>query len=342
MAIPVIYIDVVWLVNLLMDGVLLAVTCWIVKRPIRTRRLLFGAIFGAFYSLLIFVPSLSALTTWPGKAVASLLMVMLAIGQKNWLDLARTCVFFYFVSFLFAGAAIALNFAIPGVSIAKMTVVSNRSIQYTTTAASLALLVSIPICFALLKYVLRRMRQIRLREGLEYTVRISVAGQTCAFTGLIDSGNQLRDPVTRRPVCFVDCAAVQALLPKSLNEAIAKNADLVTALSEVTEAEWSGVFSLVPFRGAGGITQIAVAFRPNEVVLQRQNQILKVHETCLFALSPEKLSADHRFQAILHMELVTGDDEFEADLEHQGRQSEVANSTTAHLDTDSSKITGWR
>ena len=338
---PVIYIDVVWLVNFVMDGVLLVTTGWIMRRPIRTGRIVLGALIGACYSLLLFFPSLSGLTTWPGKALVSLLMVGIGVKRQSWLDLARLCALFYFVSFVFAGAAIALHFAVPGVSLTKVASVSANGIAVETSMESLALLVAIPVGIALFKYIVRRLRQTHLRAGMEYRVHAVFQNVTIQCVGLVDSGNQLRDPISRRPVCFVDGEVMYPVLPKPIQTALRAGGDVVRALSEMT-SDACYAFTLVPFRGAGGIGQLTIALAPDHLELEKNGHRFTVKESCLFAVNPTRLSVDNRFQAILHMELITGDEGFEADDKSETPQYETADSSATLVDSNSAQITRGR
>ncbi|MBX5437370.1 MAG: sigma-E processing peptidase SpoIIGA [Alicyclobacillaceae bacterium] len=320
---PVVYLDVVWLVNFAMDAVLLAVTSWIGKRPVRVGRIAGGALIGSLYSLLLFFPPLSLLTTWPGKAVVSLLMVAVAVPWRSWLDLARLCALFYAAAFVLAGAAVALHFAVPGVSAGQGWVVSGSRLAVVVSAKTLLLLLAIPLGAAVLRYAWGYTRRIQLEAELTCAVRVVVAGQVAELTGLIDTGNRLRDPVTRAPVCLVDADAVAPLLPDALRRALGSR-DWFAALAQLDDEEWTGRLSLVPYQGAGQQQALAVAFRPDEVAVRQGGTWQVVEQRCLFALYPGRLSVERQFQAILHSELVTGDDRFGHNAESATAHSPAA------------------
>lgn len=112
-ALPVVYIDIVWMVNFIMDFALLWTTGWLMKRRARWTRLLAGALVGATYALALFVPALSLATTWPGKALVSVLMVWVSLPHRSALDLARLVGVYYLVSFVVAGRAWPLGSPCP-------------------------------------------------------------------------------------------------------------------------------------------------------------------------------------------------------------------------------------
>lgn len=336
---PVIYIDVVWLVNFVMDGVLLLTTCWILHRRVRPWRLVAGAFIGACYALMLFFPSLAVLTGFVGKAVMTLLMVNVGIIRRTWIDLVRVCLVFFGVSFVFAGAAIGLHFALPEVTLSKVATVGGNEIAVQTSMESLVLLVCIPLCIALLQYIVRHMRKASMRAGLTFIVRVKFGDFRLECIGLVDSGNQLRDPIRRRPVNFIDADVLLPMLPQKLADSILQGTDPVLALGDMTQDEMRSKFTLVPYRGAGGVSQLAIAIAPDSVILERAGMEYQVSTPCLFAIHPTQLSVDRTFQALLHFELVTGDEAFEVSHGQEPNQHEIANTTPTIMDTDSPQIT---
>jgi stage II sporulation protein GA (sporulation sigma-E factor processing peptidase) len=332
-AMPVVYIDIVWAVNFVMDAVILMTSGWIAKRPVKPGRILLGSFIGACYALLLFVPSLSALTTWYGKAVASLIMVGLALPCKSWLELARVSVLFYFVAFVFAGAAIALHFALPGVSVASGTVIAHHGVAFLTSLQSLALLVAIPVSVAVIRYSTARVKALNLRHATLYDVTAVFNEVSANFVGLMDTGNQLRDPISRKPVCLVDGRVMKALLPRKLAEQLDAGSNMIDALQDIGETNYVGRLTVVPYRGAGGLQKVTIALRPDSVQLYKDKELVAMSRTCLLAVHEEPLSHEDRFQAILHTDLLTGDDGFESDFITSKNQYEASNSSATAMDS---------
>ncbi|MCL6627254.1 MAG: sigma-E processing peptidase SpoIIGA [Alicyclobacillus shizuokensis] len=305
---PVVYLDVVWLINFVMDGLLLATSAWICRRPLRPKRILAAALLGAMYAVLLFFPSLAWLTSWPGKVVVSLAMVAVAIPCRRWLEWLRVSVMFYFVSFVFAGAAMALHYAVPGTSLATAQVQGSR-IAFATSLESLGLLVAIVLAGFLLRYAAYRWRVQTQHAGAVLPVRVVFNGESVTLMGLVDTGNRLRDPVSRKPVCLADASACAGLLPQPLWTALVQRGDLLSALEQVEDGQGRHRFTLVPLQGAGG-AQLALAFRPDAVEL-RHGQTWRAGGACLIALHAGELSSDRDFQMILHAAVITEADGFD-------------------------------
>ncbi|GEO25091.1 sporulation sigma-E factor-processing peptidase [Alicyclobacillus acidoterrestris] len=330
-ATPVVYIDVVFVVNFVMDGVLLWTTGWLLKRSTRFRRVALGALLGAGYGLCMFFPILSLLTTWPGKALMSVAMVFIALPHKGMLDLLRQVVVFFFVSFVFAGAAVALGFAIPSTSLGKGIAVNGHGLMFATSGETLALMAAVPICVFGIQRLMMRLRRVQQRSNWIVAVAAKFGDVVVQFDGLLDSGNQLYDPVSKCPVSFVDMDILLPVLPEDVRGEIAKGTDLLTAVATLAA---STSFRLVPFQGASG-KGLTVALRPDEVTLQQNGERLRVRNAQLLAVYPGTLSSDGTFQAILHMDMMNGDDEVESTRHTQGPQYEIANSPPVVLSTHS-------
>ncbi|MCL6631681.1 MAG: sigma-E processing peptidase SpoIIGA [Alicyclobacillus herbarius] len=328
---PVVYLDVVWLINFVMDGVLLVVTAWLSRRPLRPKRIAAGALLGAMYSVLLFFPRLALLTSWPGKAVVSLLMVVAAVPCRRWLECLRVGVMFYFVSFVFAGAALALHYAIPGTTLAGAEVTGSR-VVFAASLRSLALLVAIPLAGFVVRYGVYRIQMARHQGQLFVPVRLGVGGRSVTLVGLVDTGNRLRDPVSRKPVCLVEGKACVDLLPSELRCAVHEGRDLIYALEAVTDGDWRGRFTLVPFRGAGGSAELAVAFRPDAIELQMRGE-WHAGRDCLVALHPGELSSDREFQVILHTAVITEADGFDVFPTTRKDSNRMANADAPVVDS---------
>ena len=332
-AVPVIYADVVFAVNLLMDGVIIIATTLIIKRRVRPMRSFLGAVFGAAYAMLLFTPQLSFLTTWVGKALASLLMVVIAIPFRSLLELTRNVVVLYCVTFVLAGAVLALHFAAPGMSLAQGTVISGGRIAFQTSVSGLAVVAAIPIAMWLLHVAIGRARRIRHQSQSLVSVTASLGGNQVEFVGLLDTGNQLHDPLSGLPVCLLDASVFERLVPDSMGILFQKGVDLLAAIPNLAHEPGMPKLHLVPFRGAGGAQKVTIAIRPDQLWVTHDGADRVLARPCLLALHMDPLSVDARFEAILHTEILTGDDRHDRNTSTQKSEYETSNSVTTAMDS---------
>ena len=91
-----VYVDSVFILNGVMDYLLLLVTARLAGIPLRRRRYLLAALAGAAYAVAVFLPGMGFLSAPPVKAAAGVLMALIAYGGET--RLARLTLLFFALS----------------------------------------------------------------------------------------------------------------------------------------------------------------------------------------------------------------------------------------------------
>ena len=105
---PVVYIDILFFINFIMDCALLVITGRLSGRDFSVFKILAGGALGGIYSVLIFFAPLSFLNAWLIKLMVSALMVGIPFGFRPIRKLIRFVLNFYLASFLLGGALSAI------------------------------------------------------------------------------------------------------------------------------------------------------------------------------------------------------------------------------------------
>ena len=269
----VIYIDSVFLLNVLMDALVLLATAQLSGIPARRGRCFFASVLGGCYSAAVFLPGGEVLASWPGKAAAGILMVLTAFGGER--HILRIILLFFAVSCGMAGCVMALGAVSGGVPM-------ENGVLYTNVDAGVLLVVS-GAAYGVLTVVFRASAGKRLR-GLLIPVTLAWDDRRVHLTVLCDTGNTLRDPVTGRTVLIAESIRVRELFPPSLRpllqpERLRSPADLPGMLGE-----WRVRFRLIPYRAVGVAGGMLLAFKTDwgEVGGRRYDRLT-------VALSPTEL-----------------------------------------------------
>ena len=199
----VVYVDSVFVLNGLMDYLLLLVTARLAGIPLRRRRYLLAALAGAAYAVAVFLPGMGFLSAPPVKAAAGVLMALIAYGGEA--RLARLTLLFFALSCALAGSVLALGLLAGG------SVPVTRGVFYTDVDARV-LLAAATAAYGLVRVVFRAAARSGV-EGRLVPVRIAVDGKTAELTALWDSGNTLRDPGDGQPVLVVAPGSLRGILP---------------------------------------------------------------------------------------------------------------------------------
>lgn len=256
-----IYIDRLFLINLIIDYLLNLGTARVCGLVLRRLRYFFSALTGAAYAVLSLLPSCAFLSLAPLKICVGILMVLISFGGEE--KFLRCCAVFFAVSALFGGIiwGLSLHSGLGG------------SAVYIPLSLPL-LIFAFGISYAVLSFAFSR-----TAKGMEkrvYITSVSVDENTVTLRTLADSGNTLYDPISGRRVLVASFEAVQGLFP---GEAL--NVDA----SELA-LRHPGVFRLIPYSavGAGGML---AAFTPQYITLDG-----KERTDVLVAVSPSKIEGD--------------------------------------------------
>ena len=102
----IIYIDRLFLLNLVLDYLIVLCSARLCGIRLRRARYAAAAVFGALYAALSLLPGLAFFKLWPVKLICGLLMALIAFGGED--KLWRCCLTFFAVSALFGGAVWAI------------------------------------------------------------------------------------------------------------------------------------------------------------------------------------------------------------------------------------------
>ncbi len=180
----VIYIDSVFVLNALMDYLLLLCAARLAGLPLRRGRYVLAALAGGAYAAAVFLPGLGFLAEGPVKLAAGVLLGLAAYGGEE--KLLRLILLFFAVSCAMAGCVLGLSLLAGG----GVPVVNG--VLYTNVDAK-ALAVAGTAAYAVLSLVFRAAAGHGVKGELA-PVRVSVGGRRAELTALLDSGSGLRSP----------------------------------------------------------------------------------------------------------------------------------------------------
>lgn len=199
----VVYLDSVFLLNTLMDYLLLLATARLAGIPLRRGRYILAALCGGVYAAAVFFPDLGFLAQTPVKIAVGVLLSLLAFGGEP--TLLRLTLLFFLLSCVLAGLVLSLGLLAAG------GVPMVGGVFYTDVNGGV-LLAAATAAYLLLTVVFRASAVHGIRGQL-LPVRLSICGKTAEFQALRDTGNGLSDATTGKPVLVVSWSAVRGLLP---------------------------------------------------------------------------------------------------------------------------------
>lgn len=211
-----VYVDVLFIINFIIDYILLSVTSFFIKKTPKIPRMCISSCVGALYaSCAFFMPAGFILSLIFSMAVA-ILMVALSFGVKKTTLLLKNTAVFYLVSAVTAGVGFSLVFT----GNAGQSYAINNGIFYADIDAYTMLfifVVSVITIHTATGYIKKQ----KIKSHYLYNVTIEKNGRKICDTALFDSGNFLCDPITQKSVIVAEWQSVSALFDESeVTEAI--------------------------------------------------------------------------------------------------------------------------
>lgn len=298
----IVYLDLIFLLNLLIDGATLHTTAWARKIQAKKWRIWVAATLGASYVLMIFVPALAFMFTFFIKCLLSLLMIYVAFGFSSLQFFLRNCAVFYFVNVVAAGAIVACHFVLQSTHdvMNGMMFTHSGGLSFPLRISGLFIIALFPLTLYFYRKVMDEKKRKELIANYCADTEVTIDGHRVKCIGLIDTGNQLYDPLTRTPVMIMEAHHWQGALPSTWFEKIqAGQFDELLQVISSEQWDWQHRLRLVPYKGINKGSQFMLALKPDKVVINFDNEHIET-EHVLIGLSGDKLSSDRSYEAIIH------------------------------------------
>ncbi len=274
-AVTVVYVDSVFVLNSVMDYLLLLCTGRLAGIRLRRGRYLLAALLGGGYAVAVFLPGGGFLAQTPVKLAAGALLALIAYGGEE--KLLRLTLLLFAVSCAMAGCVLGLGLLSGGVPVVS-------GVFYTDVDARVLLIAS-AAGYAVMTVVFRAAAGHGV-AGTLLPVRSCLHGETVDLTALLDTGNALRDPVGGQPVLVTAPGVLTAVLPPPARKLLDRRglsspSELMEPLREAAP-DWR--FQLVPYHAVGTAGGLLLAVRSDWTDIAGER-----HQRLLLALSPTAL-----------------------------------------------------
>ncbi len=301
MATYTVYIDQVFLGNLAMNYAVL----WAAAKLSRTKaamiRLVAGAALGAAYSLALFLPGNHVFLTIWFKAAASVIITAAAFVPLHMRKFFVCLGCFYLASFTLGGLVFGMIFFIHSGQVASINGVGGVIAEHFWSGIFLGL-----VAFGVAAKGIGALYKKGFWENLfKMALLIKSGGEQVRVGALLDTGNSLREPMTKHPVVVVEYTYIKPLLPAEVRASIEESGgfDVWEVLGSLGETRYASCFCAIPFHSLGEAKGLMLGFRPDWVAIERQGRVIKA-DKAVVAIYHEKLDPEGTYQALLSHDLL--------------------------------------
>lgn len=305
----VVYLDKVFLINALVDYLLLLTTLRLSGEAIYRPRLILCAVCGGLYAVMVFLPGAALLSHPACRLAAGIALAAAAFRRLS--RPVRLVALFLFLSCGLGGALLAVGLA------AGATYDQVYTTIYHARFNMWLLLLSAAGAVILLQLVFRQ--GARHGGGEIMKITVAVGGKLQSVQALRDTGNTLRDPIHARPVLVVEQSALLQLWDPEIRAILQKKIPPEEKMTLLYRYGAGTPFSLLPFRSVGVSSGLLLAVRSEYISIGDYT-----YPKTLVALSTGPLSDGGCYQALWGGETKGGEHASIANsvsMDHQTQQA---------------------
>lgn len=279
-----IYVDSLFVLNTVLNYLLLLGSARLSGAVIRRMRLLGAAVLGGLYAVGCVVPGLEILRGLAVKLVVLSCMILLAFGSRK--SSIKQALVFLGLSLAFGGMMLVL------VNVLGTSLMLIHGAAYYPVSGR-ALVLTAAALYLLSRTVLSCVVQ---HSGGELVpVEISAGPRKVALTALRDTGNTLKDPVTNQSVLVADWQVARQLLAPEVADALTADQfrDPAGLFERMSRTASPRSWRLLPYRAVGMSGGMLLAMRCDSIQVGKQ----KIAGG-LVAFSPNEVGADGAYTAL--------------------------------------------
>lgn len=291
-----IYLDVVFLENLFMDYIILFATGLINKVDLKITRIAVSSIIGSLYAVLSLTAILDNNIGITIKIMLSVAMIYIAFKPENLKKCLKQLTIFYLTSFTFGGVAFALLYFIkPGDLLIK------NGVYIGTYPIKIALLggmigfVIITIAFKLIKGKISQ-------KDMIYKLELQIEGKKQKVNALLDTGNLLKEPITKIPVVIVEKEKMENILPteviSNVNKIIEGNIDDKLKLENYIKR-----FRIIPFSSLGKQNGLLLGIKADYVKIELEDEEI-INKNVILGIYDGNLSKSNSYHALIGLDVI--------------------------------------
>ena len=293
---PVIYIDVLFAVNFLVNYLLLRVCCIFSGLKVYKYRIILGSVIGACYAVLVFFPDFTLIHSTVYKLLISMLIIAVSSPFLSVRSYLKTLLVFYAVSFAFGGCVLGI-FYFSNVG-ARLGAVYSNGILYFNLPWTILALSGVVFYTSVKLFTIITKRNMQ-GKNLKKKILLYFKENFVEVTALMDTGNSLVDPVSLSPVIIVEYKLLKNLFSKDIRDDLDRigNENIEWIMNDVTHKGLP--VRLIPFASLGKENGLLLGFVPDKIEIYDSCGI-RIIDKCVVGIYERQLSKDKSFGALLN------------------------------------------
>ena len=263
-----IYLDIVFFENLLLNYIILVATAIISKCKIKKIKIFLASIFGSSYAILNYIIKLTTFQNLCLKVFISSFMILVAFENKKLKTFLKNLTMFYLTSLTFGGAAFMLLFFI-----SPENIIYENGHFVGTYPLKIAIYGGI-LGFIIIAIVSKIIKNRLSASNMLCEMDIVYNGKIAKLKTLIDSGNLLKEPISKEDVVIVEKSSLKDIV----------DMDILNNIDNIINGKWIGnmeekmynyKFKIIPFSSLGNENGVLLGFKPDYIKIYDEEEYVK-------------------------------------------------------------------
>ena len=286
-----VYVDVIFLENLIMNFIILYAVGIILKLKIKISNILISSTLGSVYAILVYISDIVILSNMFLKISLSISMIYLAFKPKTLKGFLRQFIIFYLVSFTFGGISfMLLYFIMPqGISIENGVMIGTSTIKI--------ILMGGIIGFSIITIAFRSIKEKLNKKDMICKINIKNGKKEVIIKAIIDTGNFLKDPINKYPVIVVEKDVLKNIIP----EKILSNIQNIITGNNIDIGEYTSKIRLIPYSSIGKQNGMLIGIKSTNMEIYYDEKVFVV-ENVIIGVYDGKIGKSNEYQALVGLE----------------------------------------
>ena len=293
-----IYIDVVFLENLVMNSIILIASGIILRKKLKWIRILLASSLGAIYTIIGYISVLEIYSNLVLKVILSILIIYIAFNPQTVKQLWKDVLIFYLTSFVFGGVAFALIYVVkPQDILMKNGLFLGTYPLKTVLLAAIVAFIIIIAAFAIVKTKFSK-------KDMFCDVEVELNNKKIKTRAMIDTGNLLKEPITNTPVIVLEHTLLYECVPKEILDNLESilGGELVKIPEEIRN-EYISRLKLIPFASLGKQNGMLVGIKADSLKIVQDEQE-KESKNVIVGIYNKSLTKRGEYRALIGVDLV--------------------------------------
>lgn len=278
-----------------MNFIILFATEIILKGELKIVRIFISSILGGIYAILLYISSIQIYSNIFLKIILSLAMVEIAFNPKTIKAFLKYLTIFYLTSFTFGGVAFALLYFV-----SPEDILFNNGKLIGMYPIKMILIGGI-LGFIIIIISFKSIKKKFTKEDMICNIELQINEKKANIISIIDTGNFLKDPITKAPVIVVNKENLRDILPNTILD----NVKRIINGENIEIGEYIDKIRIIPFSTLGKENGLLLGIKADNVIIYYQENEIYV-KNAIIGIYTGVLSKNDKYNALIGLEAVEG------------------------------------